>query len=209
MIETRRVVCWRHGRTAWNLENRFQGQTDIPLDATGVAQAERAAHLLAALHPSAIIASDLSRAAETAGMLARQTGLSPHYDKGLRERHGGEWEGLTSTEIRQRWPDEDTRMEIPGGEELASVGERVVEAIDRGLATVPENGILVVVSHGAALRSGITRMLGLSPEKRGILGPLDNCSWSVLGPVTLGEGWRLLEHNAGTLPGERVLSDDR
>ena len=55
-------MLWRHGQTTWNLEGRFQGQSDIPLDRVGEAQAERAARLLAALHPDAIVASDLIRA---------------------------------------------------------------------------------------------------------------------------------------------------
>ncbi|MDD6791912.1 MAG: histidine phosphatase family protein, partial [Thermobifida fusca] len=63
MTETRRVICWRHGQTDWNIENRFQGQRDVPLNETGLAQAERAARLLAQLRPDAIVASDLQRAA--------------------------------------------------------------------------------------------------------------------------------------------------
>ncbi|TDD83709.1 histidine phosphatase family protein, partial [Actinomadura darangshiensis] len=53
----RRLVLWRHGQTAWNVERRFQGKTDIPLDETGLAQARRAASLLAGLHPTALLAS--------------------------------------------------------------------------------------------------------------------------------------------------------
>ncbi|ASU83078.1 histidine phosphatase family protein [Nocardiopsis gilva YIM 90087] len=208
MPETRRVICWRHGQTAWNTEKRFQGQTDIPLNDTGMAQARSAAALLARLRPDAIIASDLRRAADTADCLAARTGLTVEHDKGLRERYGGSWEGLTTAEIHERWPEENARMAIPDGEDLQAVGERVQEAIVRGLASVPENGLLVVASHGAALRAGINRMLGLPPELRQALGPLGNCSWSLLGPLRIG-GWRLLEHNAASLPEERILSDDR
>ncbi|GAA3747368.1 putative phosphoglycerate mutase [Spinactinospora alkalitolerans] len=208
MTETRRVVCWRHGQTSWNLEKRFQGQTDIPLDRTGAAQAEHAARLLTALGPDAIVASDLSRAADTAAALARRTGLPVEHDKGLRERSGGQWEGLTGTEIRERWPERYGNMDIPDGEEMTAVGKRVAEVIGRGLEKVPADGVLVVVSHGAALRAGINRMLGLPAEYREVLGPLGNCSWSVLGPLRSG-GWRLLEHNAASLPEERVLGDDR
>jgi probable phosphoglycerate mutase len=63
-----------------------------------------------------------------------------------------------------------------------------------------------VVSHGAALRLGMSRLLGMPEELFGALGPLSNCSWSVLGRRH--GRWRLLEHNAGTLP-EPILSDDR
>ena len=86
-------MLWRHGQTTWNAERRFQGQSDIPLDATGQAQAERAARLLAGLRPDMIVSSDLSRAASTAAPLAQLTGLDVILDKDLRERHGGQWEG--------------------------------------------------------------------------------------------------------------------
>ncbi|MFC3521623.1 histidine phosphatase family protein [Streptomonospora nanhaiensis] len=205
--ETRRILCWRHGQTAWNAEKRFQGQTDIPLNERGLAQAERAAGLLARLRPDAIVSSDLSRAATTAGFLARATGLRVELDKGLRERFGGRWEGLTTPEIRERWPEENARMEIPDGEDILAVGERVQEAVLRALPRVPEGGLLVVVGHGAALRAGINRMIGLPPEIRQALGPIGNCAWSVLGPH--GGGWRLLEHNATSLPETHPLSDDR
>ncbi|GAA4946254.1 histidine phosphatase family protein [Streptomonospora halophila] len=208
MSPTRRVVCWRHGQTEWNAEKRFQGQTDIALNERGTAQARRAAGLLARLRPDAVVSSDLRRAAATAHALAEETGLPVTLDKGLRERFGGRWEGLTTTEIRERWPAEDARMEPPGGEALDAVGERVQDAIERALALVPEDGLLVAVGHGAALRAGINRMLGLPADRSQVLGPLGNCSWSLLGPLRSG-GWRLLEHNAASLPERRTLSDDR
>ena len=81
---------------------------------------------------------------------------------------------------------------------------RVADAASEpGVAT----GLAVVVSHGAALRLGMARLLGLPEELSGVLGPLSNCSWSVLGRWR--GRWRLLEHNAGTLPEPVVLSDDR
>ena len=70
-----RLIVWRHGNTDWNAANRVQGQTDVPLNELGRDQARAAAPLLAALRPDAIVASDLSRAAETAAALAALTGL--------------------------------------------------------------------------------------------------------------------------------------
>jgi probable phosphoglycerate mutase len=205
-------VLWRHGQTAWNAERRFQGQSDIPLDATGQAQAQRAARLLAGLHPDMIVSSDLSRATSTAAPLARLTGLDVILDKDLRERHGGCWEGLTDTEIRARYPAEHASWNPPDGEPTLVVADRVAGALHRIATAVSDDGragaggLAVVVSHGAALRLGMSRVLGMPEEVFGALGPLSNCSWSVLG---LRRGrWRLLEHNAGTLP-EPILSDDR
>lgn len=213
-----RLVLWRHGQTIWNAERRFQGQTDIPLDETGQAQAERAARLLAALRPDLIVSSDLSRAASTAAALARLTGLEVTLDKDLRERHGGGWEGLNDAEIRARYPAEHASWSPPDGEPSPVVAERVAGALqriaDRLAEAQPENTggdgagrLAVVASHGAALRLGMSRFLGMPEDLFGVLGPLSNCSWSVLGQRH-GQ-WRLLEHNAGTLPEPVVLSDDR
>ena len=91
--EAKRLVLLRHGQTIWNVEHRFQGHTDIPLDETGAAQAERAGRLLAGLRPDAIVSSDLGRAVATAQPLAKLTGLVVSIDKDLRERSGGRWEG--------------------------------------------------------------------------------------------------------------------
>ena len=190
----------------WNFEDRFQGQTDIPLNETGVSQAERAARLLAALQPDAICCSDLGRAAATAAPLARITGLPVTLDKDLRERHGGVWEGLTGPEIRARYPAEFQTWSPPEGETTAAVADRVCGALERIADSLPPGSLAVIVSHGAAIRLGMSKFLGLPEDLWDTLGPLSNCSWSMLGQRH-GQ-WRLLEHNAGNLP-EPVLSDDR
>lgn len=199
-------MLWRHGQTRWNVEGRFQGQSDIPLDEIGVEQAESAARRLAALRPSAIISSDLGRAMATAAPLAQLTGLTVTTDKELRERHGGAWEGLTDPEIRERYPAEHAAWQPPGGESTAAVAERAGAAMARIADGMVPGTLAVVVSHGAALRLGAAWLLGLPEDLWGTIGPLANCSWSVVGRRS--ERWRLIEHNAGTLP-EPVLSDDR
>ena len=152
-----------------------------------------------------------STSARTAAPLARLTGLEVILDMDLRERHGGSWEGLNDAEIRERYPDAHATWTPPDGEPAVVVADRVAAALQRTVAAVAEqvsgrDGLAVVVSHGAALRLGMSRVLGMPDELSGVLGPLSNCSWSVLG-VRYGR-WRLMEHNAGTLP-EPVLSDDR
>ena len=124
-------MLWRHGQTIWNVEHRFQGQTDISLDETGEAQAEYAARRLATLMPSAIFASDLSRAQQTAAPLSRLTGLPVTQDKNLRERSGGVWEGLTDTEIRDRYPRERASWDPPDGEATSVVADRMSAALNR------------------------------------------------------------------------------
>jgi glucosyl-3-phosphoglycerate phosphatase len=201
-----RLVLWRHGQTQWNVDGRFQGQSDIPLDPVGEQQAERAARLLAGLQPVAIFSSDLTRAMATAAPLARLTGLTVISDKDLRERYGGRWEGLTDAEIRAQYPVEHAQWLPPGGESTTAVADRAGAALDRIAETLAPGSLAVVVSHGAALRLGAARLLGLPEDLWGAVGPLANCAWSLLGHRR--GRWRLLEHNAGTLP-EPVLSDDR
>ena len=204
----RRIAIWRHGRTSWNAEQRFQGQTDIELDEVGVAQAQRAASMLASLPPTAIIASDLMRTRQTAAPLVAMTGIEPTYDEGLRETFAGEWEGKRRPALLAEYGDAlhrwsaDPQMRAGGhGETRVEVADRVVAAIDRGLAGLPDDGVLIVVTHGGAARAGIGRLLGLPPEHWGALGVLTNCSWSVLlENNSHGPAWRLQEYNAGSLP---------
>ncbi|MEU7155307.1 histidine phosphatase family protein [Streptomyces chrestomyceticus] len=207
----RRIVLWRHGQTAWNLERRFQGSTDIELTKEGVAQARRAARLLAALKPDAIIASDLRRAAATARELAAVTGLEITHDQGLRETYAGAWQGLTHEEIVARYGEQYAAwkrgepVRRGGGELETEVADRAAPVVERSADKLPDGGTLVVVSHGGTIRTTIGRLLGLESHHWEGLGGLSNCCWSVLGEGA--RGWRLMEHNAGTLP-EPVLGDD-
>jgi probable phosphoglycerate mutase len=202
---SKRIVCLRHGQTLWNVEQRFQGHSDIQLNETGIAQAARAASLLAALRPTLIVSSDLQRANDTALALGRLAGLDVAVDKDFRERGGGQWEGLTRAEIAERWPQEYVAWEAPDGEPVTEVAARVAAAMRRWAAKLDDDGLLVVASHGAALRLGICELLGLPQESWSAIGGLSNCSWSVLEQGR--RGWRLLEHNAGTLP-EPISGDD-
>ncbi|MBD0425078.1 histidine phosphatase family protein [Streptomyces sp. TRM S81-3] len=207
----RRVILWRHGQTSWNVERRFQGSTDVELTETGVAQARRAARLLANLGPDAIVASDLKRAAHTAAELAALTGLEVTLEEGLRETYAGVWQGLTHDEIIARYGEEymawkrGEPVRRGGGELETEVADRAAPVVLGHAGKLPEDGTLVVVSHGGTIRTTIGRLLGLDPHNWESLGGLTNCCWSVLGEGA--RGWRLLEHNAGTLP-EPVLGDD-
>jgi glucosyl-3-phosphoglycerate phosphatase len=186
-------VLWRHGQTAWNAEHRFQGQTDIPLDPTGEAQAEFAARRLATLRPATIFSSELSRAQQTAAALARLTGLTVAPDKDLRERFGGDWEGLSDAEIRERYPAERATWNPPNGEPTPVVADRVAGALSRIADSLVDDQLAVVVGHGAALRLGIERVLGLPADGPATLGSLVNCSWSVV--ERRDAHWRLTEYN--------------
>lgn len=185
---------------------------DVELDEAGIAQAARSAALLAALAPVAIVSSDLARAEVTAGMLGRLVSIDVALDPRLRETHGGAWQGLTNTEIRQQYAGDFQAWvhgaDIPaeGAEGRVAVARRTVAAVSDALKEVQPGQTLVAVTHGGAARSLIGSMLGLPQPSWTALGPLSNCCWSVL--EERDDGWRLLEHNAGSLP-EPVLGDER
>lgn len=205
-------MLWRHGRTEWNSSGRFQGQLDIGLDDVGRAQAERAAGMLAALDPAAIVSSDLSRAAATAAPLARLTGLEVGLDPRLREVYAGEWQGLGFEEIDAKYPDESRAWSLgepdarpPGGESRREAAERGVAALRAAADLVAPGETVVAVTHGGTSRVAMAALVGLPEAHWAVLGGLSNCCWSVLHEGRA--GWRLVEHNAGTLP-EPVLGEE-
>ena len=213
--ERRRIVFWRHGRTAWNAESRFQGQTDVPLDDAGREQAALAAAALARLQPARIVSSDLARAMATAEALAQRTGLGVEPDARLRETFAGEWQGLTRIELEERFGtalaewSAGADIRPGGGETRLEVADRVVAGVLAALARTPD-GTLVVATHGGAARAAIGALVGLPPEHWAALGVLANCAWSVLEENVTGHGpaWRLQEYNARSLP-VTALADDR
>ncbi len=151
----------RHGETDWNLARRIQGSTDIPLNDTGRQQARDAATALRAQldleGPVVVVSSDLSRARETAEIIAGELGLrlSRLYPD-LREREYGEAEGVDAAEFLARWGDWHS-AEVPGAEpwaQLRTRGLRALRHIDRDArrATAPVAASVVVVTHGAMIR---------------------------------------------------------
>lgn len=202
---TRTLLLWRHGRTAYNLEARLQGQVDIPLDEVGHWQARTAATRLAARHrPVRVVASDLSRAAQTAAHLGRLCDVEVETDARLRERSFGLWEGLTGQEIEARWPEEFRVWRAWGdptgveAESRAQVAARAAAAVADHVASAPAGGDLVIVSHGAAIGSLVAELLGQDAAWRGV-GGMHNAHWAQLVAAAAGvqPGWRLLAYNVG------------
>ena len=196
-----RLIVWRHGNTDWNAGHRVQGQTDTPLNDLGRRQATEAAPLLAAVRPDAIVTSDLCRAADTAAALFALTGLPVHADPRLRERSYGLWQGLTISEVAERFPVEHARWrageQSPGCEieALDDLGKRVGEALQEAADANP-GGTVVVATHGGAARQGCGHLLGWPVPLLRTVGPLQNCHWTELrhDPVV---GWRMHAHNVG------------
>lgn len=197
------VLLWRHGQTDYNSGGRLQGQVNIALNEVGRAQAAAAAEVLLRVQPARIVSSDLSRAQATAQSLAERVGIDVELDERLRERGFGQWEGLTHQQIAEQWPEQfqvwtgGGHPEGVGAETRGGTGQRLAAAV-REQAAAMDGGVLVVTSHGAAIGSGITSLLGLDAENwRGITG-LGNCHWSVLRENPGSEpDWRLTAHNVG------------
>jgi alpha-ribazole phosphatase len=161
-----RLLLVRHGETDWNRQNRHQGQKDIPLNALGRDQVDRAVQHLANEQIDAAYASDLCRAWETATAIAAQhERLAIIKEPRLREMHFGEWEGLTWAQIHQREPSavenwSQILMENgpPGGENLSQFGVRVKETADEIIKGHPDKSVLLV-AHGGTLMMLICLLL--------------------------------------------------
>lgn len=210
-----RIVIWRHGQTNWNIENRFQGHSNIPLNDVGRYQAKRSAEVLAGFHPTKIISSDLERALHTGQALAELVNLKVITDIDLRETNGGKWEGRTGEENRAldyerfvRWIDGNDEPAGEIGERRSEVAARALRAIERAL--IGHEGTLVVVTHGGTARCLLGSILQLPLDHWGSVGGLSNAAWSVIerGVKPLDrKNWILVEHNAGSIP-EPVLGEE-
>lgn len=205
MPNANRIVLWRHGQTDWNIQKRFQGQFNIPLNNLGVYQAQHAAQLLANMKPTAIISSDLQRARVTAQALADLVHLPVVIDPDLREINGGNWEGRTREENCAqdstnfaRWINGDDNPAGTTGERRSEVAERAVAAINRALASGGGNQLVIVATHGGTAHCVLGKLLEMPLAHWQVIGGLSNASWSILqlGP----RGWSLVEHNAGSIP---------
>ena len=151
------VYVARHGETDWNTQQRFQGQTDIALNARGLDQASRLGRRLARVPLDAIYSSDLLRALATASPSATAHGQEARADVRLRERHFGMFEGHTYSDIQQRFPAEylrwqqrDSDFSLNGGESLKQVAARSSETLEQ-LASKHRGGSILIVTHGGVL----------------------------------------------------------
>lgn len=182
-----RLFLVRHGETDWNVAGRWQGQTDIPLNEAGRAQARELARRMRGEGIATIAASDLLRARETAEIVAAELGLEVRaVDHRLREQSFGAFEGLTARECEERFPEAwvrylaDWRTTPPGGESGTDVLVRVIPAL-RQLAGLRSPAL--VVMHGRALRTFVREVLGAIPGAAPAV-PYDR-------RIANGGGWRV------------------
>ncbi len=187
-----RLILVRHGETDWNQQMRFQGQTDVPLNARGIEQAQTVARRLQHEPLQAIYSSDLQRAMQTAQIVAKHHNLTPVPDVNLRELSYGVWEGMSREEIMEsewaelfeRYRKDSLRHRPPGAEYPEQILERSRRVLER-IRQQHEEGNVCIVGHGGSLRALICVALCAPLETfRHIR--LDNASLSV---IECGKDW--------------------
>ncbi len=157
MTTVTRLTFIRHGETAWNRAQRFQGHSDIPLNEAGHAQALALAERLAGERPDHVVCSDLVRAQQTAAPLLEHWGLQATLDARLREQGFGVLEGLDAPAIRARhgdlwdlWTQHQADFAPPGGESTRQFSDRVLQAV-QALAATQSGRHVMVFTHGGVL----------------------------------------------------------
>ncbi len=152
-----RLTLVRHGQTDWNLQGRIQGSTDIPLNDTGRRQAQQAAARLAGTPFDLVCTSPLSRAAETARIMAEALALpEPLVAVGMREHEFGEAEGLLWEQYSDRF--RGRRDDVPGAETVRQLTDRILASLERIDAaarrrSAPRAESVLVVTHGGVIRA--------------------------------------------------------
>lgn len=162
------IILVRHGQTAWNREERFRGHADIPLDETGLRQAQATANRIASQwKPEAVYAGPLSRTVQTAEATAQLFNLTVRMEDSLIDVDCGDWQGLTPEKARQQWPADfeiylhsPGKFRFPGGEDLEEVRFRVMKRVE-GLCVLHSEQTIVLVSHTALNRLILLSVLGL------------------------------------------------
>lgn len=183
-VQMKTIVLLRHGQTDWNLNGKFQGQQDIPLNDTGQDQAREAAHRWGHTEFDAAIVSPLKRAHDSARIMLRDRHVPSVLEDNIKETAGGEWEGLLFTEIAERWPDEHAAFRLPdldagpvGGETPRESGARTARAVIEALSDAT---VLLVVSHGNTMRAAAHLLVGSADEDYASVPRLSNCRAHVL-----------------------------
>ena len=156
-MTVQRVILVRSGETDWNAAHRWQGWVEVPLNQTGILQAERLAQFIRNIGAQAVYASDLRRAQQTASIIADVLELDVKQDKRFRERDMGKWQGLTRTEMRNWYPSQFKELmanppgyQIPGGESRREMEKRVRAGFDDAIDS--DHELIVIVSHSSAIR---------------------------------------------------------
>ncbi len=179
------LILIRHGETDWNVERRIQGHTDIPLNETGLTQADAIGERFIDERIDVLLSSDLGRAMQTANPIAKACGLPVIRDVRLRERHLGVLQGKTIDEARELTPEayeifhsRITDVALEGGESLAEFAQRVTGTLVE-LARVHRDKRIVAVTHGGVVDIAY-RLANNTPLEAPRLFPIHNASVNTL-----------------------------
>lgn len=186
MDSSTRIILVRHGQTAWNREERFRGRSDIPLDETGLKQAEATARRLASSGACAVFSSPLVRTMMTARPIAAGLGLSVEPLPELIDIDYGAWQGLSTAEARasdpqlyRKWLETPQVAVFPGGEGVQDVRDRIVRVIAHVLGHYADRTV-ILVSHVVVCRVFICTVLGLELSHFWQIGQ-DPCAVNTIG----------------------------
>jgi broad specificity phosphatase PhoE len=166
-MTTTSIYLVRHGQTAWNKEEIFRGRSDIPLNETGLKEAELAGEYLRNKGIHAIYSSPLSRALQTAQKIGQFHNLEIQPLMGMIDMSFGEWEGKSLKEVQEKdekryrlWIEEPHRVKLPGGESLEEVRIRSMAALEEVIQKHPGK-TLALVSHRVINKVLICGILGI------------------------------------------------
>jgi|RhiMethySRZTD1v2_1073278.scaffolds.fasta_scaffold05050_16 broad specificity phosphatase PhoE len=166
MLPPRPFFFLRHGQTDWNAQGRIQGHTDVPLNATGVAQAQAAAGRLQGRGIDWIVSSPLARARSTAEFVARRLGLPVQLDDDLKERRFGAFEGMIADEVKRAHglaPEQPISLILPpDAEQWPQTLARSRAVVGKWLAAQPDK-VVLFVSHDGLFRALHEQLLGSRP----------------------------------------------
>jgi broad specificity phosphatase PhoE len=179
------IYLIRHGQTDWNKKKIFRGRADVPLNERGREEARALSRHLESARATACYASPLSRAVETAEIVAAPHSLSVRLDEGLTDMDYGKWQGLPDAdaarrfpEMHRQWHETPHRVKFPGGESLAMVKKRAMNSLSRIVSSHPETTIFVAV-HRVVCKVVICASLGL-PNSAFWRIRQDNCAFNVI-----------------------------
>ncbi len=188
MRSVTKIILVRHGQSLGNATGQFLGHTDIDLSELGYKQAECTAEHLSSEHIDVIYSSDLMRALNTALPHAKIRDLSVITDPAFREVFVGDWEGMFTTDIKEKYPYEYEQswkhefgtFTFPGGESTQGAATRFLARLEQ-VASDNLGKTILVAAHAAVIRASYARLLELRPEcvAEGLPFP-SNASYSIV-----------------------------
>ena len=187
------IILIRHGETEWNSQKRMQGHSNSDLSEVGRGQIQALGELMKNVSFDHIYSSDSLRARQTAEAITQYSGHTLQFDQRIREKNLGVFEGLTSTEAKERHPEIYRLFKTAGANYVIDEGESTQQLLERALEFIEEIRLrhpqerVVMVTHGGVVRVLMKHALGLSIDaptrfiikNTGIFGLIWNENWLV------------------------------